>query len=116
MINQFLWVQLPQEVRVRVAAKLAIPRSEPVHIHGGKVLSDGHSSQDLASVTIDKLKEATKSKLDNFDKLFDLIVRQVEAEIAKEKPKTSAPKEDEDVEINRDDEGNLTIKLQRTKR
>jgi len=87
-----------------------------VHIHGGKVFSDGHSSQDLASVSIDKLKEVAKSKVDNFDKLFEAVVRQVEAEIAKEKPKQAAPKDDGEVEINRDDEGNLTIKLQRTKR
>jgi len=115
MINQFAWVQLPQEVRVRIAAKLKIPRSEPVHIHGGKVMSDGHSSQDLATVSLEKLKEVTKSKLENFDRIFETLVKQVNDEIEKEKPKPVKQKE-EDVEINQDEEGNITIKLPRGKK
>lgn len=116
MINQFSWVQLPQEVRVRIASRLCIPRSEPVHIHGGRVMSDGHSSQDLATVSLEKLKEVTKSKLENFDRIFDILVKQVQEEIEKEKPKPVKSNEDDDVEINRDEDGNLTIKLPRSKK
>lgn len=116
MINQYEWLKLHPEVRNRIAIRLQIPRSEPVHIHGDRVVSDGHNSQDLASVTLEALQAVSKSKLANFDRVFDILVKQVEEELEKEKPKPSKPEERDDVEINRDEEGNLTIKLPRGKK
>ena len=80
-INQHQWVQLPAEIRIRLAEIFKIPRSEASAIMGNTLISDGHSNNDLATLTKEKLESylalVPGSNID-FYQLFDMVVKLVD--------------------------------------
>lgn len=73
-MTQFYWLQLNGELRARIAKEFDLVRSSGATVENmnGKmrVVSDGYSENDLAALTIKKMQKFTKSKEEDFWKLF----------------------------------------------
>lgn len=83
MLNQQIWLSLNPETRKKLAVYLEIPKSsgcEIVNANGvSKVVSDGHTYEDLSSVTLEKLQNyLAMPKEDDFYKLFGILVKRLE--------------------------------------
>lgn len=65
------WLALSQFQRQQLIANFGIPRSEGSNVVDNTVVSDGHTHEDLAHITIEKMQEFTGSKSDDFFTLFD---------------------------------------------
>lgn len=78
MIPTMYWLGLSQETRKKIATLLEIPRSGHMEVVDGRVASDGYSALDLSVVTLERLQKFLGSDSDNFLKLFDQLVENVE--------------------------------------
>lgn len=72
------WLQLPFEVRQHLVAEFRIPRSSYTLVQDNKVLSDGYTHEDLAHITVEKMKAFTGSNETNFFTLFDQVLAVIE--------------------------------------
>ena len=68
------WVVLPQEVRNKMKKEFSIQRSSGSHVEGGRVVSDGHTDEDLKGVTVEKMQKLLKSKETDQSKLIEMTV------------------------------------------
>ncbi len=81
IISTRSWVSLSNEQRARIRGIFNIPRSSHVVVNDGHVETDGTTPKDLESLTTEKMKDYLKSDLDDFFKLFDLVVARVQDDI-----------------------------------
>ncbi len=85
-LSKTQWLSLPSLVRVKIVNLFQVPRSEGAHVQiGGPEntfgTSDGHSTKDLETITIEKLQDHLHSTETDFFQLFDALVRSIKGEI-----------------------------------
>lgn len=77
------WLALSPEVKAKLKEIFGIPRSEGTHMMDGRVLSDGHTHRDLERISVGAMQNYTgNKKQEDFYKLFEQVLAQVEAELA----------------------------------
>lgn len=81
ILNLHTWVSLPNDVRHRIRVLFNIPRSGSVFVNDGVIETDGTTPQDFKVLTITRMQEYLKSEIDDFNKLFDLLVARIVDEI-----------------------------------
>lgn len=72
------WLLLPFEVRQYLVTEFKIPRSSYTLVQDNKVMADGYTHDDLATITIEKMQHFTGSKETNFYTLFDQVFAVIE--------------------------------------
>lgn len=81
ILNIHTWVSLPAEVRHKIRAIFNIPRSSNVVVDDGQLSTDGTTPEDFRVLTVEKMREYLQSDLDDFHKLFELVLTKVKDEI-----------------------------------
>jgi hypothetical protein len=81
ILSMGMWVSLPTEVRHRVRVAFNIPRSATVDVNDGVVVSDGTTPEDFKALTIEKMQTFLGDTSNDFHKLFDKVVAQVNEEL-----------------------------------
>jgi len=76
-----VWVSLPTEVRNRIRAVFSIPKSEATEVNDGRIVSDGTSYNDLATLTTEKMQAYLEDSGNDFHKLFDKVVAKINDEL-----------------------------------
>ena len=61
-----------------LASRLKLNKSVGIEVAGNRVVCDGYSDRDLASITVEQLQSETGSKSKDFYELLALLVKQVE--------------------------------------
>jgi hypothetical protein len=78
MLNQQIWLNLPQEKRNELAKEFGLvidcSRSVDNLPWGAKVTSDGYSSKELMKITLEKLQTYVGSTETDYYKLWDMAV------------------------------------------
>ncbi len=78
------WLALKPEVKAKLKEIFQIPRSAGTQMFqgpkGGEVISDGHTMQDLAAITLEKMSAylGLKEVATNFYDCFDLVTDKIE--------------------------------------
>lgn len=80
-MNTHDWVQLPIEVRAKLAEKFNIPRSGYTHVVGNKVETDGYTNENLAKMSIEALRAYTGADSQDFTDLFKLTLIKIYEEL-----------------------------------
>lgn len=82
MLSTSYWLSLSRETRKMLSEKLDIPKSGNVEVEyngtEGRVVCDGYTSNDLLSVTTEKLQNILNSKETDFYKLLESLIEQKE--------------------------------------
>lgn len=78
-----IWLSLPFEVRHKLVTLFDIPRSGRTVVEyratGAVVTSDGFTAPDLQSISLSKMQSLLGSDSDNFYKLFEIVVTNLDA-------------------------------------
>ena len=96
MISKLYWLSLKPETRKNLAVFLEIPKTSGVIVEDGRVMGDGYTDDDLATVTLVKLQEYMGSTETDFLKLFQLLIDRLEGKMV-EVPEAAAPIEEKEV-------------------
>ena len=81
MLSPRVWLGLPQPIRQKLAVFLELPTLPVVPVMDGQVISDGHTIDDLAKITVSYLQEVLgKTTETDFYKLWDELVANISAE------------------------------------
>jgi hypothetical protein len=89
-LSKFDWLKLPLLVRLRLRRDLEIPRSGGNILDGQRLVSDGHTDENLATITIEKLQAYLGSEDDSFETLWEATVLKATQDIeAEEKAEES---------------------------
>ncbi len=72
------WLNLDQSIRARLITLFKIPRSEGTSViqgsHGTQIMSDGHTNEDLAVLTLERMNEyLERESSDYFGTLNEVI-------------------------------------------
>lgn len=78
MINRTKWLQISLETRSKLAELFGMSRSGFNHILDNEVISDGYSDKDLAMLSLEKLQQYLGSEEEDYYKLLDLVIKQIE--------------------------------------
>ncbi len=81
ILSLHTWVSLPNEVRHRIRATFSIPRSSNTVVNDGRLETDGTTNEDFKHLTVSKMQEYLDTEVDDFHKLFDLVVAKVTDEM-----------------------------------
>ncbi len=77
-INVPDWVALPFETRQKLVKQFGVPKSGGSEVQnlstGNRIVSDGHTHQDLKAITVEKLQEFTGSLSTDFYDLFSQAI------------------------------------------
>lgn len=72
------WVSLPQDIRTKLKNQFQIPRSGGSEVQtfstGNRIVSDGHTHQDLKAISLEKLQEFVGSNSQDFYGLFQQAI------------------------------------------
>lgn len=82
IISMHTWVSLPNEVRYKIRAIFAIPRSSNTVVNDGMIETDGTTNEDFKHLTVEKMQEYLGTDSTDFHKLFDMVVAQVIDELS----------------------------------
>jgi hypothetical protein len=77
LLNLHTWVSLPNDVRFRIRRDFQIPMSGSTIVSDGVIETDGTTPADISHLTIEKMQKYVDSTIDDFNKLFDLVVTKV---------------------------------------
>ncbi len=80
-----MWCSLPNEVRHRIRAVFKIHRSGNVVVNDGRIESDGSTYEDLKALSIASMQEYLQEDINDFHKLFDIVVARINEELIDEK-------------------------------
>lgn len=84
-LSYAIWLSLPNDVRHKLVTLFNIPRSGMTIVDyratGAVVTSDGYTAIDLQAITLDRMKGLLGSEDDNFYKLFEEIVSNIDTVI-----------------------------------
>lgn len=84
------WLQLPMDIRQKLAVIFNLNRSGGNILEDNVVISDGYSHKDLAAITVDAMQKYLETyEINDFVTLFDLVIDKVsykEPEPEPEKP------------------------------
>jgi hypothetical protein len=72
------WLQLPVPIRNLFKATFQIPRSGGSNVIGDKIVSDGHTIDDLSRVSLKSLQEYLGTTETHWDKLLQLTINKME--------------------------------------
>ena len=73
MVSYSYWLSLPYDLKMKIVALMEVPRSRYVHVADNKVVDDGHTEEDLKSITVEKMQAYTGLEETDFYKLFDAM-------------------------------------------
>lgn len=93
MLSRLKWLELPNDIRFKIIQDFNVPRSGHAIVENQRVVSDGHTDEDLQHITIEKMQEFLKTKEDDFYKLLNRVVESYSAPINAIYEET--PKQDE---------------------
>ena len=74
------WMAYSHEERLILHEKLGLKKSEGTFVENNKLISDGHTIQDLMGVTVEKLQELTGSKSGDMVVLIQQLLYPVNVE------------------------------------
>jgi len=77
LLNLHTWVSLPNDVRYRIRRDFQMPLSGSVLVSDGVIETDGTTPADMSHLTIEKMQKYVNSTIEDFNKLFDLVVEKV---------------------------------------
>lgn len=80
IVPQF-WMLVPKDIRVQIAKAFSLPRTGVSEIRDQEVISDGHSLDDLAHITWEKMEAYVGSK-EPFHRLWELTIAKAKYELA----------------------------------
>lgn len=72
------WMHFSQEVKDHMRELFGIKKSGHVEVLDNKVVTDGHTLEDLQSVSVTKMQLYTSSKSDNFRELLTLTIEKIQ--------------------------------------
>jgi hypothetical protein len=78
------WVVLPQEVRNRMKMYFNVQKSSGSHVENGRLVSDGHTDEDLKAVSVEKMQTLLNSKEDDQVKLVEATIQHFKDQVANE--------------------------------
>ena len=81
MLNINIWLQQSREVRQKMASEFNIPRSSGVIVDGQRVTCDGHTVQDLSTLTVETLRNYTGLETNDFYEQFFKAVEMVKFDL-----------------------------------
>jgi hypothetical protein len=81
ILSNTTWVSLSNEVRQRIRSIFNIPCSSSTIVSDGRIETDGTTPEDLKHLTIEKMQKLLNSELNDFHKLFDLVVVKITGDI-----------------------------------
>lgn len=87
ILSQAVWLKLPQDIRSKLVTLFGIKRSSSTETYMGRdsvvrVVSDGHTAEDLMIVTTEKMQELLGTDSSDFYGLFDDIVGNLDSLLA----------------------------------
>jgi hypothetical protein len=82
LLNLHTWVSLPNEVRFRIRRDFQIPLSGSVLVSDGVIETDGTTPSDMSYLTTEKMQMYVGATIDDFNKLFDMVVAKVVADLS----------------------------------
>lgn len=77
-LTPFEWLQLPQEARTLFKETFKIPRTGGSIVVDNRVISDGHTIEDLGAVSLKSLQEYLGTTEDHWDRLLQLTINKME--------------------------------------
>lgn len=82
-VYQQMWIDLPQETRNHLVKVFDIPRSGITEIRDQSVVSDGHTNNDLLSITAEKMAAYVGSPIGalDFARLWTITLSKVKYEL-----------------------------------
>lgn len=82
-LSYAIWLTLPPEIKHKLVTLFDIPRSGRTVVEyratGAVVTSDGYTAPDLQSISLAKMQGLTGSDSDNFYKLFEVVILNLDA-------------------------------------
>lgn len=79
------WLSLPPELKNRLKELFDIPKSAGAQIMDQKLLSDGHTHDDLAHITVEKMQAFLETKEEDFWELMSQVLVKLNQEWELEK-------------------------------
>lgn len=77
ILSLHTWVSLPNETRRKIRSLFNIPCTGNVIVSDGKIETDGTTTEDFRSLTVEKMQAYLKSDSTDFIKLFDMVVSNI---------------------------------------
>lgn len=77
-LTTFEWLQLPDNIKSLFKTTFEIPRTGGSMVIGNKVVSDGHTNEDLSRVSLDSLQKYLDTTDDHWDRLLQLTINKME--------------------------------------
>jgi len=77
-LTQFEWLQLPKEVQFLFKKWFSIPRTGGAIVVNDKVISDGHTNEDLSAVSLGSLQAFLHTDDDHWDNLLKETINKME--------------------------------------
>ena len=77
-LTPFEWLQMPVEIRSLFIKWFKIPRTGGAIVQGDKVLSDGHTIEDLSVVSLASLQVFLRTDETHWDNLLQLTINKME--------------------------------------
>lgn len=81
ILSMSMWTSLSSEQRNRIRAVFSIPRSSSVVVNDGVIETDGTTTKDFESLTIEKMQQYLNDESNDFHKLFDKVIAKVTEEL-----------------------------------
>lgn len=85
MINVKQWMEIPKEVRERIAKDFNLPKTGRLGIAGNKIISDGYTQDDIKKVTLQNLQTLLDASEDDFDGLLAQYILMVQTDMLSNK-------------------------------
>ena len=78
-VSQTQWLELPRGMREQLVKLFNIPKHGHSVVHGGKILADGYTNQDLQAITIEKINSYLGTSYEEIDilKAFNQLVEKL---------------------------------------
>jgi hypothetical protein len=74
------WLSFSYQIKQRLIEIFNIPKSSGSLVENNKVISDGHTHNDLLSISVEKMQEYLNSTETDFYALFNAILEKLEKE------------------------------------
>lgn len=77
-ISLFNWINLPSDIKAKLAGAFHIPRRGVSHVSDGQIVADGYLYEDLtARLNLKDLQRYTKSDKTDFIELLNLCIQKL---------------------------------------
>lgn len=90
-LDTSLWLSLPADTRAKLKTAFSISKSSFSHVSDNKVITDGHTYQDLSVVNVESLQNFLGVKEKDFFNLFNLALQKLETPDEVEAPVQVVP-------------------------